>query len=436
VSALIPLMNHADAHIRNSAVYALGKIGDRAATAALVGQIPKVREARMLNNIAFALERLNPPAFFSVAAKLAEHRQAAIRMNTAFVLGDVRRNEGIPLLAKALGDKNDMVRVSAVHALGQLDSKDVEPLLTPLVNDTNVAISHEAIYGIYQASGNKNTALLYTKLYASGNPQVKNAAMQTLMENNDPRVVQDALNCIEAGNCPFAVAETYLRQSHAPEVPGRMMLEWTSGNPAFARLVATLKPQGAAPLAASWISKGLARGDTRMLASATEVAGLLHDRTSLTEVQRVAIHDHTLLRLRGLVALAGLGEPAVEVKIATELDNLAESHLYRAAQLLAILDVPDARARLLPLLSARMKAGSPRLALAAAAVHLAWDPDAGIFRMLDGLASANTVERTLAFNYLRGDKRERITWLLRRAVAREGRPYVADTLRTLIDARP
>ncbi|MCA9644977.1 MAG: HEAT repeat domain-containing protein, partial [Myxococcales bacterium] len=58
VNKLTPLMGHRNEEVRNKAVYALGKIGDPTATRALIGHLPKVREARMLNNIAFALERL------------------------------------------------------------------------------------------------------------------------------------------------------------------------------------------------------------------------------------------------------------------------------------------------------------------------------------------------------------------------------------------
>ena len=92
---LVALMSHGDARIRNRAVYAVGKIGDKAATSALLAYVPKVRESRMLNNIAFALERLDPSSFYATAKSLIVHKQAQIRMNTAFVLGDVRRPEGL-----------------------------------------------------------------------------------------------------------------------------------------------------------------------------------------------------------------------------------------------------------------------------------------------------------------------------------------------------
>ncbi|HLM74552.1 MAG TPA: HEAT repeat domain-containing protein, partial [Polyangiaceae bacterium] len=102
VQPLIPLMEHPNAGVRNKAVYALGLIGDKTATKALLARLPSVRDARMLNNIAFALERLDRGAFYASIRQVVEHKQAIIRLNAAFVLGDVKRPEGLDLLKKAL----------------------------------------------------------------------------------------------------------------------------------------------------------------------------------------------------------------------------------------------------------------------------------------------------------------------------------------------
>ncbi|HLM74972.1 MAG TPA: HEAT repeat domain-containing protein, partial [Polyangiaceae bacterium] len=104
VQPLIPLMEHPNAGVRNKAVYALGLIGDKTATKALLARLPSVRDARMLNNIAFALERLDRGAFYASIRQVIEHKQAIIRLNAAFVLGDVKRPEGLDLLKKALDD--------------------------------------------------------------------------------------------------------------------------------------------------------------------------------------------------------------------------------------------------------------------------------------------------------------------------------------------
>ncbi len=435
VSGLASLMGNADVHVRNRAVYALGKIGDKAAASALLAQIPKVREARMLNNIAFALERLDPSAFYGTAQKLADHKQASIRMNTAFVLGDVRRAEGVPLLQKALADKNDVVRVSAVNALGKIDSPDTEKLLLPLTSDPNAALRHEAVLALYLASGKRRTDLIFDKLYSAEDPAQKLEAALLLADASDVRVTQDILACVENGRCPLPRVEGFLLRSKTPEVPGRIMLEWTAGRTQLTPLVIALKPAGAAPLATSSISKALAHADTRTLASATDLAGALRDKEAATALARVASHEVAMVRVHGLLAQGALGDVSADAKLLAEIDNLSASRLARVSEVLGTVAAPEVRTRLLPEIVKREKSADLRLAMACAAIHLAWDADTAIFRFLDALASDKALERDLAVAYLRRDDRERVTWLMRRAVARESRPYARDVLRTLVDAR-
>ena len=73
--------------------------------------------------------------------------------------------------------------------------------------------------------------------------------------------------------------------------------------------------------------------------------------------------------------------------------------------------------------------------MAAAAVHLAWEPEVAIFRMLDGLASPARQERDLAEQYLMRNHKPVVTSLLRRVFAREQRDTVRQTLRRMLDAR-
>ena len=84
------------AHSQSRGVRARKNRGSRSDASALLAEVPRVRESRMLNNIAFALERLDPQRILCDGGQaLAAHRQAQIRMNTAFVLGDVQRPEGL-----------------------------------------------------------------------------------------------------------------------------------------------------------------------------------------------------------------------------------------------------------------------------------------------------------------------------------------------------
>jgi hypothetical protein len=119
----------------------------------------------------------------------------------------------------------------------------------------------------------------------------------------------------------------------------------------------------------------------------------------------------------------------------SELDNFPAARLPSLATVVSRIDEPAVRARLVPQLASRATSPDYTLALTAAAIHLHWDVEAAFFRFLAALASPQVAERDLAEMYLRRERAEKLTWLLRRALARETRPYTRDRLRQLLDAR-
>jgi hypothetical protein len=139
--------------------------------------------------------------------------------------------------------------------------------------------------------------------------------------------------------------------------------------------------------------------------------------------------------MHAAVALARLGQPNADAAVFSDFDNLPSSWLPRFSRLLATVNEPALQQRWQAALSQREQVSDRSLALASASVRLAWQPDPGVFRFLDGLASNSAEERELALRYLQRDQRPITTSLLRRAYAREGRPFVRDLLRKLLDSR-
>jgi hypothetical protein len=117
------------------------------------------------------------------------------------------------------------------------------------------------------------------------------------------------------------------------------------------------------------------------------------------------------------------------------MDNLAAEWLPACARALEHVAEPPARAELTPALDGKARGADVDVALAAAAVILAWDPEQGVFRFLDALASPSAYERDLGEAYLEDNDDEKLTWVLRRALAREGREATRDRLRALLDRR-
>jgi HEAT repeat protein len=440
VSALVPLMGNPDSRVRNRAVYALGKIGDRAATRALLAHIPEVREARMLNNIAFALERLDPKAFYQAVQSLIQHRQAAIRMNAAFVLGDVRRSEGVPLLAKALDDQNDYVRVSALAALGKLEAPEAIRLVERFLGDKNRTLSQTAHLSLLALSNGQQKDLVYRALVArsEGDAAARSARLEAalaLARFGDSRVVGEVLGCLEQGTCSLDETEPLLTRQKASSVGGRLLLAWSKGRSDLTDLVGRLRPEGTGVIALSEVQASLAAGHSDRARQAMDLVGDVGEKEAMNLFSSVLDHPNTQLRMHAAVALARLGHTKADQLLFAELDNLPQDRLAGMARLLGRVREPGVKARWQPELVGRERGSDPALGLAAAAVRFAWDADSAFFRWLDALASPRVDERELATRYLARDRRPVVTALLRRALAREGRPFVRDLLRKLLDVR-
>jgi len=444
---LVPLMDHANASIRNKAVYALGLIGDKTAEQALLEKLPGVRDGRMLNNIAFALERLDRDGFYASIRQVIEHKQAIIRLNAAFVLGDVQRPEGLPLLEKALADPSDLVKTSAAVALGKIGDARSLPALEKLVSAENPGLREEAIYAVFAASGQKRADLVYDKLFAPSAPagddtkkrdeQKKRAAI-ALGKIGDARVREYLFACLETRRCKPSQVEVYVRGDKDPSVGGRLLLEWARGRESLTGLLADLRPAGTLPLAAAAAESAVARGATDDAESAIDLVGELGDadaRGRLDRLEGAPPMSDPWLELHTLTALARLGETSAEATLLARMDTVAAVWLPRLSGIMGRIKEKEVRERLTPELVKREKGSDPDVALAAAAVRLAWDPEGAVFRLLDALASPSVKERDLADRYLARPKDPKVTWLLRRALAREERLDVKDRLRSLLDRR-
>lgn len=435
---LVPLLDHSNAEIRNKAVYALGLIGDKTAEKALLAKLPGVRDGRMLNNIAFALERLDRDGFYASIRQIVEHKQAIIRLNAAFVLGDVKRPEGLPLLEKALTDPSDLVKTSAAVALGKIGDRRAIPALEKLVGAENPSLREEAIYAVFAIEGGKRAALLHDKLFASKREDTRQRAALALGKIGDTRVREYLLGCVEKRKCRPSQVDAYVHADKDPSVGGRILLDWARGRQSFTRFVADLRPLGALPIATSAAEAAVSHAAIDDAESAIDLVGELGDAESRARLSRLkgapAMSD-VWLEIHTLTALARLGDASADDALLGRMDTIATVWLPRFAGIVARIKEKDARDRLTPKMVDREKSDVPDLALAAAAIRLSWDPEGAVSRLLNGLASPQVKERDLAERYLARVKDPKVTWLLRRALAREVRADVKDRLRALLDRR-
>lgn len=438
VGALVPLLDNGNAEIRNKAVHALGLIGDKTAVKALLEKLPGVRDGRMLNNIAFALERLDRDGFYASIRQVIEHKQAIIRLNAAFVLGDVKRPEGLPLLEKALADPSDLVKTSAAVALGKIGDEKAIPLLEKLVDAPNPSLREEAIVSIYAMSSGKRADLLHDKLFTGKREEARRRAALLLGKSGDPRVRDYLLTCLEKRQCRASQADAFVRADKDPSVGGRLLLDWSRGRQGFTRFIAELRPAGALPIAVSAAEAAVAGQAVDTAEAAVDLVGELGDAAARARLGRLsgapAMSD-PWLQVHTRTALARLGEQPAEAALLAQMDTIAAVWLPRFAAVVSQIKEKEVRERLAPELVKREKGADVEVALCAAAIRAAWDPEGAATRLLDGLASAQVRERDLADRYLVRAGDPKITWLLRRALARETRADVKDRLRSVLSLR-
>ncbi len=441
VRPLTALLSHQNAEIRNKAAYGLGRIGDRGATRALLAQLPKVREARMLNNISFALERLDRKAFYKAISKIIGHKQAVIRLNAAFVVGDVKRAEGLPVLEAALKDPSDFVRTSAIVAVGKVGDPRGVKLLEPFVRSANSTIRQEAIYSLHRLTGGKRKELIYDKLFNSrfakssrGHAMRRRAAL-VLGKAGDQRVRDYLLGCFESDGCNYWQVKPYLLQDKAAAVNGRLLLWWANGSYEVGGLVAQRRPSGTRTLAVSELASSVWGGNDKSTRKSIDLVGAVGTTRERARLRPLLTAKNTWHRVHAGAALLRLGDTRVSKPLLADFDNLPAEWLPYYVRVVGGLENKKAIATLKPELDARARSADVDHAAAARGILLSFEPETGFFGMLSSLASKNARERELAERYLRRNEDRKVTWVMRRALAREGRADVRDRLRRLLDER-
>lgn len=133
--------------LQNKILNALGRIGDKAAVPFLKDLLDPAAPARVLNNVVFALDRLD----YDVSGflkKILTDRRAYIRFNAAFVAGDLKVKAVVPELVTALKDPNDYVRSNAAIALGSIGDKAAVAGLEETSREKNPVVKADALLAL------------------------------------------------------------------------------------------------------------------------------------------------------------------------------------------------------------------------------------------------------------------------------------------------
>ena len=172
----VPESGVPDDHHRREAAKALGRIGDRSATAALVAAIdyaagtssdPRDKQANRSNEeIATALGRLGADeAVPQLVDLLTKSRNRYVVLKSVRALGKIGAKSAIPALEKiALTDSNKFMRKNAVIALGDIGHDDAIDTLIQMmfIEYEGVSFYREASFALFQIGPSAADALLAT----------------------------------------------------------------------------------------------------------------------------------------------------------------------------------------------------------------------------------------------------------------------------------
>jgi len=466
MNALIALIFSPDDKTQNRAIQALGLLGDKRAVPALAKLLPTARNARLLNNIAFALQRLDDRAFTHEIQRMVTHKQGVIRMNAAFVLGDIRQPKSLPLLERSLADPSERVQLEAVLAISKLaPAPEAVRLLEKATTSKSAGVRETAIqavahhgnersipllekllgqpgqpdemilHAIYRLSAGKRSDLIYERLFRGDDDDVRKRAAIVLGKAGDRRVRDYLIACFETDRCGLDDVEAFLRTEKDPVLAGQVLWMWLRGRDDLTDLVGAMRPAGAATLAGNGLDVAVIRGEWPHAGRIATLLGDLHAEAERPHLQAAANAADGWFRIRALVTRCRLGDGDAAMALLRELDNFPIEWLPELVDALHGLREPEARTRLAGDLERRQGGREPTTALAAAATRLPWTPDAALPRLLAGMTAADVVERETAERYLRHDHTPRVEVLLAERQAKERNPELRARLLRLIDVR-
>jgi hypothetical protein len=256
-----------------------------------------------------------------------------------------------------------------------------------------------------------------------------------LGQAGDPRVRDYLLACYEAGECTLRDLNGLLRRDRSPALTRRLLVAWAGGRLELGDHLGTARPPGLLDLVLGKQEAAAAGGapgpcSTRWICSAASAPPRSAPRSRAMPTRATCVSGCTSRQRSSAWVTAPRRRDSSP--ISTHCPPIGSRRPHASS--LASRSRPRGAALAEPL-AARSRGEDVDQALAAASVLLAWDPEAGFFRFLDALSAPSVRERDLAEEYLARNRSQELTWVMRRALAREGREYTRDRLRRLLDAR-
>jgi HEAT repeat protein len=302
---------------RESAAWALGAIGDRRATEALVAMTREDKESAVRYSAVMALKDIADPAAAEALMEDLHSPDPSARVLTIDALLGLKDARCVPsLIAVLQNDTYSTVRQRAAFALGYMEDLRAVPVLVEGLRDKDSIVQRIAAENLARFDDLRATEALIAALQdANMEPGIRRTTAHALAKKDDPRVIEALLSALKDKDSSIrqSAAEALARSKDAKSVPA---------------LIEMLDDPSEDVQKASALALSRMEGDPRALEALT---GLARDK------DRPDIRRHAVLTLRFLKK-----EPAALEAIMVALK--ANEPAVREAALMALWGTKEPRA--------------------------------------------------------------------------------------------
>lgn len=306
VDAFVSLLDADDRDVRSTAIAALGRLGSRRATPALVAQLDA--DAPTAIAAGGALARIGDPAAFEPLLALVGHADPAVRQAVIGALNSIG-HPGMPeRVTRLLGDEDPLVRESAVRIAGYFGYSEALDVVVGRVNDPVEAVRVAAIEHLPFFDGGEVLPHLASALQEE-TARARAAAARALARSDSA----EALPLLTAA---LADADAWVRyyaaralgeRGAAGEIPG--LLRLAESDPSIPVRIAAIDALGAlkASTAAEPLLRCVEAPEPEIAAAAIRAVGRIDGPNALEALRSAARGDDGERRLAAIEGLESLG---------------------------------------------------------------------------------------------------------------------------------
>jgi hypothetical protein len=220
IEALGRALDDPEARVRADAAYALGRLEEPKAVAALGHALRSDQDASVREMAAWALGRIEDPAgVLTLGEAVTSDTSRDVRAMAAWALGAVEDAAAASPLSAALSDRDPEVRGRAAWALGQVEPASAPAALLDALGDPDPDVRLKAAWAVGQIEDPAAIPLLERALDAERQPEAKRAMLWAITQMGGERAQPALIRALED-------ADAEVRAAAARALAGRGASPW------------------------------------------------------------------------------------------------------------------------------------------------------------------------------------------------------------------